>query len=145
MTIDERESIDRAGDVCLYAAMTIAKVQVVSVPVSDQDRAKEFYVNVLGFDVLQDMSMGPEMRWLQVAPKGSEDSLALVTWFDTMPAGSLRGLVFETPDLEATVAEIDANGFTIVGEIDEQPWGRFLTFEDPDGNGLILRQPVSMG
>jgi predicted enzyme related to lactoylglutathione lyase len=89
--------------------------------------------------------MGPGMRWVQVAPKGSEASLTLVTWFDTMAAGSLRGLVFGTSDLEATVAEMNANGFTIEGEIDEQPWGRFLTFEDPDGNGLILRQPVSMG
>jgi len=131
--------------VCLYAAMTIANVQLVSVPVSDQDRAMEFYVNVLGFELLQDVPMGPGMRWVQVAPKGSEASLTLVTWFDTMAAGSLRGLVFETSDLEATVAEMNANGFTIEGEIDEQPWGLFLTFEDPDGNGLILRQPVSMG
>jgi catechol 2,3-dioxygenase-like lactoylglutathione lyase family enzyme len=125
--------------------MTISNVQVVSVPVSDQDRAKEFYVNVLGFEVLQDMAMGPEMRWLQVAPKGSQASLTLVTWFDTMPAGSLRGLVVHTPDLEATMAQMTANGYTFDAEIDEQPWGRFLSFNDPDGNGLILRQPGSMG
>jgi catechol 2,3-dioxygenase-like lactoylglutathione lyase family enzyme len=125
--------------------MTISNVQVVSVPVSDQDRAKEFYVNVLGFEVLQDMPMGPEMRWLQVAPKGSEASLTLVTWFDTMPAGTLRGLVLQTLNLEATVAQMTANGYAFESEIDEQPWGRFLSFDDPDGNGLILRQPGSMG
>lgn len=102
-------------------------------------------MNVLGFEVLQDMPMGPEMRWLQVAPKGSEASLTLVTWFDTMPAGTLRGLVLQTLNLEATVAQMTANGYAFESEIDEQPWGRFLSFDDPDGNGLILRQPGSMG
>ncbi len=129
---------------CLYAVMAIARVQVVSVPVSDQDRAKEFYVNVLGFELLQDTSMGPGMRSIQVAPPGSEAPHAPVTWFDTMPAGSLRGLVIDTADLEATGAQITATGVTFNGTIDEQSWGRFLTFDDPDGNGLILRQPTLM-
>jgi predicted enzyme related to lactoylglutathione lyase len=125
--------------------MTISKVQVVSVPVSDQDRAKDFYVNVLGMELLQDMPMSSDMRWVQVAPKGSGTSITLVTWFESMPAGSLKGLVLETEDLEATIAEIAANGFVIDGEIDEQPWGRFVTFDDPDGNGFVLRAPVRSG
>jgi catechol 2,3-dioxygenase-like lactoylglutathione lyase family enzyme len=127
--------------VCLDSVMTIAKVQVVSVPVSDPDRAKDFYVNVLGMELLQDMPMSESMRWIQVGPKGSEASITLVTWFDSMPAGSLKGLVLETLDMESTIADIASRGFVIDGEIDEQPWGRFITFDDPDGNGIVLRQP----
>jgi predicted enzyme related to lactoylglutathione lyase len=121
--------------------MTISKIQVVSVPVSDPDRAKDFYVNVLGMALLQDMPMGPDMRWIQVAPKGSEASITLVTWFASMPAGSLKGLVLETTDLEATIADVASRGLVIDAEIDEQPWGRFVTFDDPDGNGIVLREP----
>jgi catechol 2,3-dioxygenase-like lactoylglutathione lyase family enzyme len=121
--------------------MTISKVQVVSIPVSDPDRSKEFYVDVLGMDLLQDMPMDDSMRWIQVSPPGSEASLALVTWFPSMPAGSLKGLVLEVQDLEATIAEIAAKGFVIDGDIDEQPWGRFVSFDDADGNGIIFREP----
>jgi catechol 2,3-dioxygenase-like lactoylglutathione lyase family enzyme len=124
--------------------MTISKVQVVSVPVSDPDRAKDFYVNVLGMELLQDMPMDDAMRWIQVRPPGSEASITLVTWFPSMPAGSLKGLVLETQDMESTIAEIASNGFVIESAIDEQPWGRFVTFDDPDGNGIVLRAPVNV-
>jgi catechol 2,3-dioxygenase-like lactoylglutathione lyase family enzyme len=125
--------------------MTIKKIQVVSVPVSDQDKAKEFYCGVLGMEVLQDMRMDENSRWIQLQPRGGEASLALVTWFPSMPAGSLKGLVLETDDLEGTIAEMASKGFTIDAEIDAQPWGRFVSFDDPDGNGIVLRQPVAEG
>ncbi len=121
--------------------MPITKVEVVSVPVSDPDRAKDFYVNVLGMELLQDMVMDDNMRWIQVRPDGSDASITLVTWFPTMPAGSLKGLVLETPDMETTIAEIAAMGYVIDCDIDEQPWGRFVMFDDPDGNGIVLREP----
>jgi predicted enzyme related to lactoylglutathione lyase len=122
--------------------MAIKNIQVVSIPVSDQDRAKAFYSDVLGFDVLQDMQMDEHSRWIQLQPPGSEASITLVTWFPSMPAGSLKGLVFDTDDMEVTIAQIAAKGFTIEAEIDSQPWGRFVSFDDPDGNGIILRQPA---
>jgi predicted enzyme related to lactoylglutathione lyase len=125
--------------------MTIKKIQVVSVPGSDQQKAKEFYSGVLGMEVLQDMRMDENARWIQLHPRGSEASLALVTWFPSMPAGSLKGLVLETDDLEGTIAEMASKGFAIDAEIDAQPWGRFVSFDDPDGNGIVLRQPVVDG
>ena len=127
---------------CLATAVAIKNIQVVSVPVSDQDRAKAFYSDVLGFDVLQDMQMDENSRWIQLQPPGSQASITLVTWFPSMPAGSLKGLVLDTDDMEATIAQIAAKGFTIEAEIDSQPWGRFVSFDDPDGNGIILRQPA---
>jgi catechol 2,3-dioxygenase-like lactoylglutathione lyase family enzyme len=66
------------------------RVQIVLVPVSDQERAKDFYVNSLGFELRADDSWGQGMRWVEVAPKGSDASLPLVTWFDAMPPGSLH-------------------------------------------------------
>jgi catechol 2,3-dioxygenase-like lactoylglutathione lyase family enzyme len=97
--------------------MPISHVQLFSVPVSDQDRAREFYTKTLGFEVVSEAEMGPEMRWVQVRPAGATTSLTLVTWFPSMPAGTLKGTVFETA-----------------------PWGRFVTFDDPDGNGIVLQE-----
>jgi catechol 2,3-dioxygenase-like lactoylglutathione lyase family enzyme len=61
--------------------MTIRRVQLFSLPVSDQDRSRDFYVGVLGFEVISDVHMGPDMRWVQVAPPGSTTSITLVNWF----------------------------------------------------------------
>jgi len=117
----------------------INRLDVVSIPVSDQDRAKAFYRDVLGFEELADVQMGPGQRWVQLAPKGSPTSVTLVTWFDSMPAGSLRGLVLHTAELEAEVAAIRAKGIE-TSAIETQSWARFVTLSDPDGNGLVLQQ-----
>jgi predicted enzyme related to lactoylglutathione lyase len=119
--------------------MTITQVQLFSIPVSDQDRARQFYVDVLGFEVVNEADMGPDRHWLQVRPRGSETSITLVTWFDSMPAGSLRGLVLETDDLDAAIADLATRGLDVSGGIIDEPWGRFAQFEDPDGNGMILQ------
>src|SRR5438270_12695228 len=119
--------------------MAITGVQVVSLPVSDQDRARDFYVDVLGMDLLRDAQMQPGMRWVQVAPRGGETTITLVTWFDTMPAGSARGLVLETDDLDADVDRLRASGLEFPDGIREEAWGRYVTLQDPDGNGLVLQ------
>ena len=82
--------------------MGISQIKVVSVPASDQDRAKAFYVDTLGFELRADHPMGPDQRWVEVAPMGSSTSLTLVTWFPTMAPGSMKGMVFETDDIKAT-------------------------------------------
>jgi catechol 2,3-dioxygenase-like lactoylglutathione lyase family enzyme len=125
--------------------MTITKVQLFSLPVSDQDRSQDFYVNVLGFELVDDTEMGPDMRWVQVALPGSSTSITLVTWFPTMPAGSTKGTVLETDDLDGDVAALTSQGVKIDGEIQEMPWGRFVTFDDPDGNGIILQATATRG
>jgi catechol 2,3-dioxygenase-like lactoylglutathione lyase family enzyme len=119
--------------------MTITHVQLLSLPVRDQDRARDFYVNVLGFDVVRENPMGPDARWVEVAPKAGQTSITLVTWFPTMPPGSVKGMVLRTDDLEVDVAALTERGVTIEGGIQEQLWGRFVTFDDPDGNGIVLQ------
>jgi catechol 2,3-dioxygenase-like lactoylglutathione lyase family enzyme len=119
--------------------MSITRVQVVSVPVSDQDRALAFYVGVLDFELLYDTPMGPDMRWVQIKPKGADTTVTLVTWFPTMAPGSLKGLLLETDSLEEDVERFKSAGVVIEGDIQEEAWGRYVTFDDPDGNGIVLR------
>jgi len=118
--------------------MSLTRIQLLSVPVADQDRARDFYVGTLGFDLVADSPMGPAQRWVQVRPRGGQTSITLVTWFATMPPGSLKGLVIETDDLEGDIKALAARGLTI-GDIQTAPYGRYVTFDDPDGNGLVLQ------
>ncbi|MDT0270754.1 VOC family protein [Streptomyces sp. DSM 44915] len=124
--------------------MTIARTQLVSLPVSDQDRARDFYVDVLGLELVRDNPMGPDQRWVEVAPAGAETGITLVTWFPTMPPGSLRGLVLQTEDVDAEIDRLRAAGVPVEGP-DDAPWGRFGTLTDPDGNGLVLAGPPPRG
>jgi catechol 2,3-dioxygenase-like lactoylglutathione lyase family enzyme len=119
--------------------MAITHIQLLSLPVADQDRAKAFYVDTLGFDLVRDNHMGPAQRWVQVAPKGADTSITLVTWFDKMPPGSLGGLVLETDDLDGDIAALTERGVPIEGDVQQAPWGRYVTFADPDGNSMVLQ------
>ncbi|MBX9245537.1 VOC family protein [Actinotalea ferrariae] len=119
--------------------MAITHVRLLSLPVRDQDRARAFYVDVLGFEVVRDNPMGPD-RWVEVGLPGGQTSITLVTWFPTMPPGSSKGLVLESDDLDADVAELERRGVALAdGGIQEAPWGRFVTFDDPDGNGIVVQ------
>jgi catechol 2,3-dioxygenase-like lactoylglutathione lyase family enzyme len=119
--------------------VAITGVEIVSVPVSDQDRARDFYVELLGLELIRDTQMGP-LRWVQLGGRGGRGTtLTLVTWFETMPAGSLKGLVLETDDLDGDVERLRAAGLDFPDGIQDQPWGRFVTLADPDGNGLVLQ------
>jgi catechol 2,3-dioxygenase-like lactoylglutathione lyase family enzyme len=118
--------------------VALTDISIVSVPVSDQDRALAFYVDVLGLELLDDSPMGPTMRWVRIAPKLAQTSITLVTWFPSMVPGSLKGLLFNTDNLEDDVDRIRAAGVE-VSEVQEEAWGRYVTLDDPDGNGIIVR------
>jgi catechol 2,3-dioxygenase-like lactoylglutathione lyase family enzyme len=121
--------------------VSLQSLEVMSVPVSDQDRAKQFYADVLGFSVVMDNEFGPGMRWVMLRPPGGGTAVTLVTWFDSMPAGSLSGSVLGCDDLEPTLAELEGRGLAFAEDkIQEAPWGRWKTFTDPDGNGWVLQQ-----
>jgi catechol 2,3-dioxygenase-like lactoylglutathione lyase family enzyme len=121
--------------------MAVSSIEVVSIPVSDQDRAKEFYAGKLGFTVRMDSAFGEGMRWVMLQLPGGGTSITLVTWFDSMPAGSLKGAVLGCDDLEKTLDELTARGVTFNEEqIEEAPWGRWKTLDDPDGNTWVLQQ-----
>jgi catechol 2,3-dioxygenase-like lactoylglutathione lyase family enzyme len=115
------------------------QIAIVSIPVREQDAARRFYVEKLGFRVVADDPMGPDRRWVLLAPPGGGPSVTLVTWFPTMPPGSVKGLVYEVADLASTRDALLARGVE-VGEIDRQPWGALAQLDDLDGNGIVLQQ-----
>lgn len=121
--------------------MAIQRLAIVSVPVSDQDRAKRFYIGVLGFVEGRDSPFRENARWIEVKPTtGSALTITLVTWFPSMPPGSLRGLVLLADDLDATYETLRNRGLSSATEIQVAPWGRYATFSDPDGNGWVLQE-----
>ena len=119
--------------------MAVTSFEIVSVPVTDQQRAKRFYQEVVGLELVREEPMGPEMSWIQLAPKGCSTTIALVTWFETMKPGSLQGVMLNVSDIDQDHAELSARGLVLT-EIKQEPWGRYAMFSDPDGNGWILRQ-----
>ncbi len=120
--------------------MAVQDVIVVSVPVADQDQAKAFYVDTLGLELVREDDSVPGIRWVQVAPKGGTTALTLVTWFESMPPGSLQGLVLKSSDLEADYEALMAKGVEFDGPPQQQPWATEAVLHDPDGNSLVLQQ-----
>ena len=120
--------------------MSIDSFEIISVPVSDQQRSKAFYRDVLGFELIRESPMGPGMSWIQLAPRGQSVTIALVTWFEQMKPGGLQGVMINTSDIDAEHAALRSRGLELT-EVKEEPWGRYAMFSDPDGNGWILRQP----
>lgn len=120
--------------------MSINSFEIISVPVSDQQRSKAFYCDVMGFELVRESPMGPGMSWIQLAPRGQSVTIALVTWFEQMKPGGLQGVMVNTSDIDAEHAVLRTRGLELT-EIKEEPWGRYAMFSDPDGNGWILRQP----
>ena len=120
--------------------MAIKSFEIISVPVSDQQRSKQFYRDVVGFELLREEPMGPDQSWIQLAPRGCLTTIALVTWFEDMKPGALQGVMLNVTDIERDHKELSGRGLQLA-EIKQEPWGRYTTFQDPDGNGWILRQP----
>ena len=114
-------------------------IAIVSVPVTDQIKARDFYRDVLGLTLLRDEPMGPEMRWIQLQPKDGGATIALVTWFEGLKPGGQQGLMLGIDDVDAEHKRLTGLGVELT-PIDEQPWGRFTMLKDPDGNGWILTQ-----
>ncbi|WP_433474283.1 VOC family protein [Spirillospora sp. CA-142024] len=116
--------------------MNITRVRLLTVPVSDQDAAKDFYTGKLGFGVVTDRAAGP-IRWLEVAPEGAETNVVLADHLPGVPPGSVHGLILETSDLDGDCEKLRLAGVDVEGPQD-LPWGRQATLTDPDGNGIVL-------
>lgn len=117
------------------------KLELVCVPVSDVDRAKEFYVEKVGFVADHDHRVHESLRFVQLTPPGSGCSICIGEGLTTMAPGSLEGLQLVVASADAARAEFQRRGLD-VGEVDEQPWGRFVYFKDPDGNAWNVQEIV---
>ena len=120
------------------------RIELVPIPVGDVDRAKSFYVDKVGFNADYDHLVSPELRFVQLTPPGSACSVVMGLGITDMPPGSQRGVQMVVADADAARKELAERGVE-VSEVDDQPWGRFVYFADPDGNTWTLQQIVRPG
>jgi uncharacterized glyoxalase superfamily protein PhnB len=126
--------------------MTLKHISLISIPVTDQEKARDFYVTGLGFTVKLDLVMdeqtagsaGAGARWLMLTPPGGGADITLVTWFpDSSPPGSAK-LSLACDDVDETYADLTARGVTASTEPADAPWSRWFGLDDPDGNNWLI-------
>jgi predicted enzyme related to lactoylglutathione lyase len=117
----------------------ITEVATVAVPVTDQDRALEFYLGHLGLEKRLDAPLGPGLRWIEIAPPGGATSIALVAADEDTPSGIDTGIRLKTTDADADHRALQAAGVDVDADImrweDVPP---MFTLRDPDGNRLVI-------
>jgi catechol 2,3-dioxygenase-like lactoylglutathione lyase family enzyme len=120
------------------------RLEVVVVPVSDVDRAKEFYAERMGFHVDHDSSPAEGVRVVQLTPPGSACSVVIGTGVAPMEPGSVKGLQLVVTDMDVAYAELSGRGVEL-GEVQElgppdSVGFKFVFFNDPDGNGWAVQE-----
>jgi predicted enzyme related to lactoylglutathione lyase len=115
------------------------KLELVILPVSDIDRAKQFYTEQLGFNADHDQTVSDEMRFVQLTPPGSACSIAIGKGLVDTPPGSVHGMQMVVTDIEQAHAELTGRGVD-AGEIQDLAWGSFIFLSDPDGNKWAIQQ-----
>jgi predicted enzyme related to lactoylglutathione lyase len=117
------------------------ELQLVALPVSDVDRAKAFYTDNAGFVADHDHQVSDDIRFVQLTPPGSACSIAIGKGLTdaTVTPGSVQGMQLVVTDIEAARDELAGRGVD-VSEVKEFPWGRFVFFSDPDGNGWAVQE-----
>jgi catechol 2,3-dioxygenase-like lactoylglutathione lyase family enzyme len=115
------------------------KLELVAIPVSDVDRAKEFYVEKAGFVADHDHAVSEEIRFVQLTPPGSACSIAIGKGVTDARPGSVVGMQMVVSDIHAAQAALAGRGVE-VGDVQVFPWGSFVFFSDPDGNRWAVQQ-----
>jgi catechol 2,3-dioxygenase-like lactoylglutathione lyase family enzyme len=115
------------------------KIELVAIPVSDVDRAKTFYTEKVGFNPDHDHNVSDDLRFIQMTPPGSACSITFGKGIVDTPPGSVQGVQMVVSDIHAARAELADRGVD-VSEVQEFPWGKFVFFSDPDGNGWSVQQ-----
>ncbi|QUQ68668.1 glyoxalase superfamily protein [Kutzneria sp. CA-103260] len=117
------------------------KIELVILPVTDVDRARDFYVDQVGFHLDHDHTVSEEVRFVQLTPPGSACSIAFGKGLTDAAPGSVKGLQAVVEDADKVRAELAGRGVEI-SEVQDLAWGRFAEFDDPDGNHWALQQIV---
>jgi predicted enzyme related to lactoylglutathione lyase len=115
------------------------KIELVAIPVTDVDRAKEFYVERAGFNADHDHAVSDEIRFVQLTPPGSACSITIGKGVTEAPPGSVQGMQMVVDDIEAAHAELTGRGVD-ASDVQDFPWGRFVFFSDPYGNKWAVQQ-----
>ncbi|HKX73103.1 MAG TPA: glyoxalase superfamily protein [Candidatus Saccharimonadales bacterium] len=115
------------------------KLELIILPVSDVDRAKDFYANTLGFNLDQDNKVGDKLRFVQLTPLGSACSIAIGTGLTDAAPGSVKGMQVVVTSAKQAHEELKKRGVE-VSDVEEHPWGTFVYFSDPDGNAWSVQE-----
>jgi predicted enzyme related to lactoylglutathione lyase len=115
----------------------ITQVKFVSITVSDQDRALEFYTKKLGFRVATDQPYAEGMRWIELKIGGAETKVVLFS-AQGKPAGGFSNIVWQTDNVQKSYDELKARGVEFVQEPKTESWGTSATFRDSEGNQFVL-------
>lgn len=115
------------------------KLELVAVPVSDVDKAKAFYTEQAGFNADHDFTVSEDIRFVQLTPPGSACSIAIGKGIVDAAPGSLQGIQVVVTDVDAARAELAGRGVD-VSDVQVFPWGRFVFFNDPDGNKWSVQE-----
>ncbi len=115
------------------------RIELVAIPVSDVDRAKAFYTEKLGFVADHDIRVSDDLRFVQLTPPGSACSICFGQGVTEGPAGSVKGTLMVTTDIEHAHRTLAERG-VVVSDIEDLDWGRFVYFADPDGNTWAVQQ-----
>jgi catechol 2,3-dioxygenase-like lactoylglutathione lyase family enzyme len=115
------------------------KLELVIVPVSDVDRAKAFYTDQVGFHADHDAVVNPELRFVQLTPPGSACSIAIGKGITQAAPGSVEGLQMVVADITTAHRHLAGHGVA-VSDVQDLGWGRFVFFNDPDGNRWAVQQ-----
>ena len=117
------------------------RLELIAIPVTDADRAKAFYTAAFGVEADHDHRVSDELRFVQLTPPGSACSIAIGTGVTDASPGSVKGLQLVVDDADAAHADLAGRGVG-VSDVQDFPWGRFVFFSDPDGNGWAVQQIV---
>jgi catechol 2,3-dioxygenase-like lactoylglutathione lyase family enzyme len=115
------------------------KLEVITLPVSDVDKTKAFYTEQVGFVADHDHTVSDELRFVQITPPGSACSIAFGKGLVEGEPGTVKGLMAVVSDVRQAREELIGRGVD-VSDVDVQPWGSFVRFEDPDGNRWALQE-----
>ena len=115
----------------------IKQVKFVSISVTDQQRALDFYTGKLGFKVLTDQSFGEGMRWLELRVGGAETRVVLFNTPGREPGG-FSNIVFQSDNVQKTYEELKERGVEFTQEPKSEHWGTSAMFRDPDGNVFLI-------
>ncbi len=117
------------------------RIELIPLAVADVERSIEFYGSALGWSVDHDVTVSSELRFVQVTPPGSACSICFGTGLEMMPDASTQFIQVVVDDAEAACSVLRERGVECT-DVDDQPWGRFVRFDDPDGNKWALQQLV---
>jgi catechol 2,3-dioxygenase-like lactoylglutathione lyase family enzyme len=116
------------------------KLELIVIPVTDVDRARDFYKDKVGFNLDHDHTVNEKLRFVQMTPTGSACSICFgIGISDDMKLGCIKGLQMVVKDALAAHDELKERGVEVT-DVDTQVWGKFVRFNDPDGNAWALQE-----